>query len=90
MKDTIRATDFYACVKMRRTTDGKLFYHLYDGENSVMIAEALTVREHLEMMAENEAYHEYEIFTTRRGNRFIYAHDEEIGTDYLILFKKGE
>lgn len=89
MKDTIHATFYYSCIKMRRKSDSKQFYHLYDGENSVMLAEALTVREHLENMAENEMYHELEIFTTRRGARFIYARDEETDTDYLILFKKG-
>ena len=83
-QDTIMAKNGYRIYNGRDKRDGRLMRLLKDGENDIMIAYDMTIDEHNINMRENECYHICEIFTTIRGNRFIYARDEESDEDYLI------
>ena len=49
-----------------------------------MGARIKTMQDHIEEMEGNECYHVCEVFTTIKGNQFIYTRDEEIDEDYLV------
>ncbi len=79
MKNTIKAESAY--IIRNRKNNIKL---LFDGDTFIMIAHSIDLDEHKTQLRENEMYHVCEIFTTKKGNQFIYARDEESDEDFLI------
>lgn len=68
MKDTIKAKHEYIVKRATDKIEGTEFRILYDGDEFVMAAYAMS----------------REVFTTRTGKQFVYARDEELDADYLI------
>ena len=80
-KDTINAKDGYRVRKVK--TDSSLRV-LTDGKEIVMVARIMTYSEFMDELEENECFGVCEVFHTVKGNKFIYARDEEGDDDYLI------
>lgn len=57
---------------------------LFDGDVMIMGGHIKTMQDHIKEMEQNECYHVCEIFTTIKGNQFIYTRDEELDEDYLV------
>lgn len=81
-KDTIKAKEGY---KIRFPKNKlKNVRYLYDGENLIMIAEVMELNEFEQELSENECFRVCEVFTTLKGNKYIYCRDEEADIDYLV------
>lgn len=80
-KDTINAKEGYRVRKVK--TDSSLRV-LTDGKEIVMVARIMTYSEFLDELEENECFGVCEVFHTVKGNKFLYARDEEGDDDYLI------
>ena len=80
-KDTINAKEGYRVHKVK--TDSSLRV-LRDGEEIVMVARIMTYSEFMDELEENECFGVCEVFHTVKGNKFLYARDEEGDDDYLI------
>lgn len=81
-KDTIRAKEGY---KIRFSKNKlKNVKYLFDGENLIMIAEVMELNEFEKELSENECFGVCEVFTTLKGNKYIYCRDEEADIDYLV------
>ena len=79
-KDTIKAKEGYKV----RFPKNKNVKYLFDGENLIMIAEVMELNEFEEELIENEGFWVCEVFTTLKGNKYIYCRDEEADIDYLV------
>lgn len=80
-KDTINAKEGYRVRKVK--TDSSLRV-LTDGKEIVMVARIMTYSEFMDELEENECFGVCEVFHTVKGNKFLYARDEEGDDDYLI------
>lgn len=81
-KDTIKAKEGY---KIRFPKNKlKNVKYLFDGENFIMIAEVMELNEFEKELSENECFGVCEVFTTLKGNKYIYCRDEEADIDYLV------
>ena len=80
-KDTINAKEGYRVRKVK--TDSSLRV-LTDGKEIVMVAHIMTYSEFMDELEENECFGVCEVFHTVKGNKFLYARDEEGDDDYLI------
>lgn len=49
-----------------------------------MIAEVMELNEFEQELSENECFRVCEVFTTLKGNKYIYCRDEEADIDYLV------
>lgn len=67
------------------TRTGEKVRVLFDGDEMIMVGHIKTMQDHCEELEQNEEYHVCEVFTTVKGNQFIYARDEELDKDYLIM-----
>ena len=56
-----------------------------DGEDVIMFALLVSYADYLEEKEGNECFHLCEVFTTRKGNQYIYWRDEEIDEDRITL-----
>lgn len=86
MRDTIKAKIGYSLWTARdpetnEKVDG--YRILCDGDEAVMLAKLAKWDEYLYNKDENECFNLCEVFTTQKGNQFIYWRDEEIDQDYL-------
>lgn len=80
-EDTIKAEVGYRVSRNKEDNDLRL---LRDGNDPIMIAIIMDYETFLENLFENEAFGVCEVFTTTKGNKFLYARDEEADEDYLI------
>ena len=80
-KDTIKANKGYLVHKVK--TDSSLRV-LTDGKEIVMVARIMTYSEFMNELEENECFGVCEVFHTVKGNKFLYARDEEGDDNYLI------
>ena len=85
-KDTINAKEGYRVRKVK--TDSSLRV-LRDGEEIVMVARIMTYSEFMDELEENECFGVCEVFHTVKGNKYMYARDEEGDEDYLIKIELG-
>lgn len=83
MKTTIKAETGYRISYARHRETGERYAKLYDGDNLIMIAKVLTKAELQAETRDNEAFGICEVFTTVKGNKFVYARDEESDEDFL-------
>lgn len=56
---------------------------LMDGQKVVMICYLKTLEEYEENKKDNECFNKLEVFTTQKGNQYIYWRDEELDEDYI-------
>ena len=85
MKDTIKAKVCYwiGNSKAVREEHGEDARALLDGQDVVMICRKKSLEEYDYNKRENECFEKCEVFTTRKGNQFIYWRDNELGEDYI-------
>lgn len=83
MKNTIEAGEVYRVKKGTNTKTNEKVYCVYDGEFPVMVCKRRKFAEFLDELAQNECAKIYEVFTTEKGNQFIYWRDDEADVDYL-------
>ena len=77
----------YQCKRGLSSTQGKTdssLRVLTDGKEIVMVAHIMTYSEFMDELEENECFGVCEVFHTVKGNKFLYARDEEGDDDYLI------
>ena len=83
MRNTINAREFYQVTKGRHKVTNEVLYGVYDGEQLLFAAERRSYEDYLDEKEGNEMFHLCEVFTTKKGNQFIYWRDEEIDKDFL-------
>ena len=88
MKDTIKAKDGYRVVKVKSIVTGAERYRIDDGNNPLFVAQKCSYADYQYEKRNNECFHECEVFTTVKGNQFIYWRDEEIDADYITRVPK--
>ena len=85
MKDTIKAKSGYwiGNSKATREEHGEDARVLLDGQDVVMVCHKRTIEEYDYNKRENECFEKCEVFTTQKGNQFIYWRDNELNEDYI-------
>lgn len=83
MKDTVRAKDGYHVAKVRNIATGEEGYRIDDGCNPLFVAQKRSYEDYKDEERQNEMFRRCEVFTTVKGNQFIYWRDEEIDADYI-------
>ena len=83
MRDTIKAKDGYHIVKCRNIITGEECWRIDDGCTPLFVAQKRSYEDYLYEKDDNEMFNLCEIFTTVKGNQFIYWRDEEIDADYI-------
>lgn len=86
MRNTIEAKHGgYHCRKLYRNEEHTDFiYMVMDGEQPVMYANPVDWKFYISEKEGNECFNLCEVFTTIKGNQFIYFRDEEIDVDYIV------
>lgn len=88
MIDTIKAKVGYHVVKVRNVITGEECWRIDDGHTPLFVAERRSYDDYLYEMNDNEMFNLCEVFTTVKGNQFIYWCDEEINADYITKVPK--
>ena len=92
MKDTIKAENGYKVKYLlhKGTKEKTGFANIYDGEKKLYNAEVRTYDDYKDEVLEgnNECASIMEIFTTEKGNQFIYWVDIETGEDFITKIQK--
>lgn len=88
MRDTIKAKDGYHVVKVRNIATSEEGYRIDDGCNPLFVAQKRSYEDYQDEKQQNECFNQCEVFTTVRGNQFIYWRDEEIDADYITKVPK--
>ena len=83
-KITIKAKEGYNVRTGHESGSMREIKRLRDGNEIIMDAYAMTYEDFLDNMEDNEMFTHLETFKTIKGNKFIYARDNEINEDYLI------
>lgn len=85
MKDTIKAKEGYWIGKAPslREEHGDDARVLMDGQKAVMLCFKRSIEDYEYNKRENECFEKMEVFTTRKGNQFIYWRDNELDEDYI-------
>lgn len=90
MRDTIKAKDGYHVVKVRNIATGEEGYRIDDGCNPLFVAQKRSYEDYKDEERQNEMFRRCEVFTTVKGNQFIYWRDEEIDANYITKVPKEE
>lgn len=87
MRDTIKAKTGYV-VKHLKSDPNTI--RLYDGDNFVFQGELRTYEDYVNecVNGNDETAVKYEVFTTVKGNQFVYWRCEEYDEDYLTKIEK--
>ena len=85
MKNTIKAKTGYSVhiLVNKKTKKPNGFCYLYDGEKELFRAELRSYADYLDEKEQNECFCKCEVFTTIKGNQYIYWIDTETQEDYL-------
>lgn len=83
MRDTIKAKDGYRVKKVKNIITGEGCYRIDDGCNPVFVAQKRSYEDYKDEERQNEMFRFCEVFTTVKGNRFIYWRDDELDADYI-------
>ena len=86
-EDTIKAHVGYRVCKVRNDASLRI---LRDGEVIIMVAHIMTYAELMSELEGNECFRVCEVFYTVKGNKFVYARDEEGDVDYIIKIDTEE
>lgn len=85
MKDTIKAKNGYKICNGHDICDNSKYKLLCDGDEILFGVKEIKTREwHEKEIEDNEMYHIVEVFTTIKGNQFIYSRDEETDEDFIV------
>lgn len=90
MRDTIKAKDAYHIVKVVNIITGEEGWRIDDGCNPLFVAQKRSYEDYLDERQQNECFNQCEVFTTAKGNQFIYWRDEEIDADYITKVPKED
>ena len=82
-KDTIKAKQGYYVKKCTKNGEPTPYIAILDGEDLIFIAEQMDKTIFYAERDDNETFNLMEIFTTVKGNRFVYWRDEELDEDYI-------
>lgn len=83
MKNTITAKVGYWIGKeagLPKTSKRRV---LLDGQDVVMLCELIPYERYVDEARDNECFEKCEVFTTQKGNQYIYWRDNELDEDYL-------
>lgn len=85
MKDTIKPKVCYwiGTNKAIKEEYGENAKALMDGQNVVMICFKMSLEDYNYNKKENECFEKCEVFTTQKGNKYIYWRDNELDEDYI-------
>ena len=89
MQDTIKSKDGYHVRKVKNIITGAESYRIDDGDNPLLVARKRSYADYQDEKRNNECFLECEVFTTVKGNQFIYWCDEEIDADYITRVPEG-
>ena len=82
-------TDLYELASFNfDETDMKNVKVVADGTSLVMFALLVPYKDYLEEREENECFNLCEVFTTRKGNQYVYWRDEEIDLDCITKISR--
>lgn len=84
MHDTVKARYEFHVHRHMIDTDAN-YWILYDGPEPLFVAQRRSYEDFCEKFDFNEETHTVEVFTTRKGNQFIYWYDAKIGADCLSI-----
>jgi len=88
MTDTIKAKDGYRVVKVKNIITDEEGYRIDDGRTPLFVAQKRSCEDYKDEKRQNEMFRFCEIFTTVKGNQFIYWRDDEIDADYITKVPK--
>lgn len=89
MKDTIKSTNGgYRVVKVKNIITNETAYRIDDGKQPLFVAEKRSFEDYEDEHEENEMFVFCEVFTTQKGNQYIYWRDEEIDVDYITEIRR--
>jgi hypothetical protein len=88
MKDTITAKQGYRVRKVINAENGAEGYKVLDGDNLLLIGYKRSVADFKEEQEERDEFTQWEVFTTTKGNQFIYWYDEILDEDYVAPVKE--
>ena len=88
MKDSIKAREYFHVKRGAESDTGREMRGIYDGDELICAGYVMTEQDHADNMDGNECYQIIEVFTTRKGNQFIYSTDWEIDEYYIIKITK--
>lgn len=83
MRNTIKSRDGYHVRKVVNIVTGEEGVRVDDGGTPLFVARKRPYSEYQDDKRQNEAFRFCEVFTTVKGNQFIYWRDEEIDADYI-------
>lgn len=90
MKNTIKAKNGYRVKKAKNIRTGEEVCAILDGVDILFVAYERTYDDYKEEERNNEMFNRCEIFTTVKGNQFIYWRDEELDADYVTKLTNEE
>ena len=76
--------NFFVCIKCIHLTKENSYGILFVGTEPLFKGKIMSFNDFKEEYEDNECMKLYEIFKTKKDNKFIYACDIEINQDYLI------
>lgn len=83
MKNTITAKVGYWIGRQSNLDKSSNHRVLLDGQNVIMLCELKPYEIYKEEAKENECFEKCEVFTTQKGNQYIYWRDNELDEDYI-------
>lgn len=89
MKDTIKAKDAFRVINLQDWVSRMKICLILDGHKPLFMGQKRSYADYQYEKHNNECFHEYEIFTSAKGNQFIYWRDGEIGADYITRVPEG-
>lgn len=82
MRNTLKASEGYKVYRIH-DANGNEYLKLRDGDEVLAIAEERTMEDYDWEREDNEMFCKVGVFTTTKGNQFIWWCDREIEADYL-------
>lgn len=83
MRDTIKSRDGFHVKKVVNIVTGGEGFRVDDGCNPLFVARKRSRADYQDEKRYNEMFRLCEVFTTVKGNQFIYWRDDEIDEDYI-------
>lgn len=92
MTDTIRAKYAYRVVRLNNKLSSapyqETLYRIDDGIHRLLLVHKRSIEDFRDERENNEMFKFCEVFTTSKGNQYIYWRDEEIDADYITQIKR--